>query len=120
MPSYAFTQSVSGDLETCSVLDPGTETYVDADGITKERALDPVSVTNVDLQPASGRTSLMPEGVRSEAEQVAYVDLSSNAAAKRAALLAGRTIQDASGNEYVIGWVGDWTTHIVLALAGKK
>jgi len=101
------------------VVNPGTETYTGEDGIVRERALTAVSVTNVDIQPASGRSSLLPEGVRAEAEQVAYVDLSSNAAAKRSALVMGRTIRDASSREYVIDWVGDWGPHIVLALKGK-
>jgi len=111
---------MSGDLETISVVNPGTETYTGEDGIMRERALTAVSVTNVDIQPASGRSSLLPEGVRVEAEHVAYVDLSSNAAAKRAALVAGRTIQDAGSNEYTVTWVGDWGPHLVLALTGVK
>ncbi len=120
MPSKFFTLSQGGDLETISVTNPGTENYTDADGIVKERALTAVSVADVDVQPASGYSRLLPEGVRNTAEYVAYVDLSASAAAKRAALVAGRTILRADASTKMkITWVGDWSTHIVLALVGE-
>ena len=119
MPSQFFAKMFSDRLETVTVTDPGTEVYEDADGINKERALDAVSITNVDIQPSSGSSRLLPEAVRNEATYQAFVDLSSGAAAKRAALVAGRTIQRASGVKLKITWVGDWDTHLVLALIGE-
>lgn len=108
-----------GELEMIQVLDPGTETYTDTDGIVKERALNPIPVENVDIQPTGGSSRLLPEGVRATATHQAFVDmnLSDDEAAKvREAIVAGRHIQDASGKKYTIAWVGDWGTHLVLAL----
>ena len=117
MPSSFFTLSLSGALETITVLDPGVEVYTDTDGLQKERALAAVTVANVAVSPASGNSRLLPEGVRNSATFQAFVDLSVDATAKRAALVAGRTIQRASGAKLKITWAGDWGTHLVLALA---
>lgn len=120
MPSQFFTKSLDGDLETITVTNPGTENYTDADGIVKERALTAVSVADVDIQPASGSSRLLPEGVRNEATYQAFVDLAGDAVAKRAALVAGRSILRADGTTKLrILWVGDWSTHMVLALVGE-
>jgi hypothetical protein len=118
MPSPYFTLSLADALETITVLDPGVETYTDTDGIKKERALAAVTVANVAVSPASGSSRLLPEGVRNSATFQAFVDLSVEATAKRAALVAGRAIQRANGGKLKITWVGDWGTHLVLALTG--
>ena len=118
MPSSFFTLSLAEALETITVLDPGTEVYTDTDGIEKERALAAVTIDHVAISPASGNSRLLPEGVRNTATYQAFVDLSVDAAAKRAALVAGRSIQRASGAKLKITWAGDWSTHLVLALTG--
>ncbi len=119
MPSLFFALGQAGDLQTTTVLEPGTETYTDTDGIVKERAKTAVTVTNVDIQPSSGSSRLLPEGVRREASYQGIVDLSSDAAAKRAAVLPKRLIQTASGQKLRVIWVGDWGTHLAIALAGE-
>ena len=118
MPSLFFARTLSDELQTITVLDPGTETYTDTDDIVKERAKTAVTVANVDVQPVSGTSRLLPEGVRAESSHQAYVDLSESAAAKRAALAAGRHIQTAGGVKLKVLWVGDYSTHLVVALQG--
>ena len=117
MPSSFFARNRPGDLQDITV-EGGTETYTDGDGIDKERALADVDITNVAVQPGSGSSRLVPEGVRQTASYTMYVDLSTDAATKRARLVARRKVTLADSSEWRITWVGDWTTHLMVTLQG--
>jgi len=111
-----FALTLRDELETITVLAPGWTTSTDDDGNPIRVAASNTTVADVDIHPASGSMDRIPEAIRAQISYVAYVDLSDGAAAKRAALKTGRTIQRSSGEQAVIRHVADWSTHLVLAL----
>ncbi len=116
-PSGFFARGFAERLETITVKSPGFVAGVDADGNPVRVAAEDVVVADVDIQPTSGASRLLPEAVRNEATYQAFVDLANDAAVKRAAVVAGRVIERATGQQLTITWVGDWETHLVVALA---
>ena len=113
MPSQQFAQSLPGELETVTVVAPGYEAGSDADGNPIRVAAAAVTIANVDIQPTSGSSELLPEAVRNEAEYQAF------ASADAEALLAGRRIERSDGTLLTISYVARHGTHTVLALRGQ-
>lgn len=108
------------DTETITVIAPGLTTYEDDDGVTRATPTTSVQVAGVDLQPAGGSGSLVPEAFKETASMTAFVDTSgSDATTLRGYLTAGRQIERANGQRLTILHVADWSTHLVLTLRGS-
>jgi len=117
MPSRHFSGALSGETETITVDSPGYTTSTDAHGNPTRVKATAATVADVDIQPLSGSSRLLPEAVRSAAQYQGFVDLNDDASDKRSAVKAGRIITRANGDKLRLTYVADHTTHLLLALA---